>query len=140
MMPGLWFPAVTAACAGALGLWQVALAFYVGGGRMKFGTGFGDGGQEGLLRRIRMHGNLTENAPLVLILLGLLELSGEWPRLVMGVGPLFVFCRVVHPFGLSMRFGPGPNPVRFVGAAGSALAMVVLSVVLFMTAWPRLGG
>ncbi len=139
-MQGLAFPAVTAAAAGALGVLQVALTFYVGGGRMTFGTGLGDGGQEALHRRIRMHANLTENAPLVLILLGLLELSGAWPRLVLVIAPAFVICRIVHPFGLSLRFGPGPNPVRFIGAAGSTLVMLVLSVLLGVTALGRLGG
>lgn len=138
-MQGISFPAVTAATAGALGILQVVLVFYVGGGRHQYGVGFGDGGQEGMQRRIRMHGNLAENAPMLLLLLGLVEISGEWHSWVTFIGLALVVCRVVHPIGLSMRFGPGPNIFRFVGAAGSTLAMLILSVLLLLTALPRLG-
>ena len=138
-MQGLSFPAVTAATAGALGILQGGLVFYVGGGRHKYSIGFGDGGQEGMQRRIRMHGNLAENAPLLLILLGLLEISGAWPRWVTIIGLALVLCRVVHPIGLSMRFGPGPNIFRFVGAAGTTLVMLILSVLLLLVALPRWG-
>jgi uncharacterized membrane protein YecN with MAPEG domain len=127
-MPGLTFPAVTAATAGALGIWQVLLLTNVGVGRAKFKTGLGDGGHDGLTRPIRMHGNLTENAPLFLILLGLVELSGAWPRLVLVLGPTVVALRVCHVFGLSMRFGPQPNVFRAIGAGGTALAIVALSL------------
>lgn len=135
-MQGLSFPAVTAATAGALGIWQVLLMTWVGAGRYRYKAGLGDGGQDGMNRRIRMHGNLAENAPLFLVLLGLVELSGVSPRLVMVVGPLVVVLRICHAYGLSMRFGPGPNPFRAIGAGGTALSIVVLSVASLIAAWP----
>ena len=137
-MQGLVFPAVTAATAGALGIWHVALMLLVGAGRVKFKTGLGDGGNEALARRIRMHGNLTENGPLFLMLLGLVELSGRSQHLVMAIGPLVVLLRVCHAFGLSMHFGPGPNAFRAIGAAGTTLSIIVLSAASLIVAVPYL--
>ena len=136
-MPSLSFPAITAATAGALGIWHVLLTINVSMGRVKFKTGMGDGGNEALSRRIRMHGNLTENAPLFLILLGLAELSGTWPHLVMVLGPLAVVLRLCHAYGLSMNFGPGPNPFRAIGAVGTMLSIVVLAVACLTAAVPH---
>ena len=136
-MQVLSFPAVTAATAGALAVLHVALMINVGLGRVKFKTGLGDGGNEALNRRIRMHGNLTENAPLFLILLGLVELSGIWPPLVMVLGPLVVVLRLCHAYGLSTTFGPGPNVFRAIGAGGTMVAIVVLAVACLTAAVPH---
>ena len=136
-MQGLSFPAVTAATAGALGILHVVLVLLVSAGRVKFNTGLGDGGNEALSRRIRMHGNLTENASLFLILLGIVELSGRSPHLVMLLGPLFVALRICHAYGLSIHFGPGPNAFRAIGAGGTALAIIVLSAACLIVAVPH---
>ena len=137
-MSALTFPAVTAATAGALGIWHVMLMIHVGLGRVLYKTGLGDGGHEALSRRIRMHGNLTDNVSLFLILMAIVEFSGAWPKLVFVLGPLVVALRVCHAFGLSMRFGPGPNMFRAIGAGGTALAMIVLSAAALMVALPHL--
>ena len=73
------FPYMTAATAALLAVLQMILMLYVATGRGKFKTGLGDGGHPGLIRRIRIHGNLAENAPVFLILLALVETSGQWP-------------------------------------------------------------
>ena len=137
-MHGLNFPAITAATAGALGIWHVLLMIHVGMGRVKYKTGLGDGDNPALRRRIRMQGTLTETVALFLVLLGLLELSGAWPRLVLLLGPSMVVLSVCHTFGLSMRFGSTANVFRAVGAAGTALAMVVLSAACLIVALPHL--
>ena len=43
---------------------------------------FGDGGDQGVLRRIRAHANAIENLPLALLLLLLLELNQTQPVLL----------------------------------------------------------
>lgn len=133
-MQGLSFPAVTAATAGALGIWQVLLTIHVGMGRVKFKTGLGDGDNPVLRRRIRMQGNLTENVALFLILLTMVEFSGAWPRLVTILGPTMVVLSMCHTFGLSTRFGSTANAFRAIGAAGTALAMVILSAASIIAA------
>lgn len=133
-MSGLSFPAVTAATAGALGIWHVLLMIHVGMGRVKYRTGLGDGDNPDLRRRIRMQGNLTENVALFLFLLALVELSGVWPRLVAVLGPSMVILSICHTFGLSMRFGSTSNVFRAFGAAGTALAMVLVSAASLIVA------
>jgi uncharacterized protein len=122
------FPLVTAATAIVLALLQIGLMLHVGFGRMQSATGLGDGGDEGLLRRIRMHGNLAENAPLFLILLGLTELTGDWGLAIPAVAAFFVLCRLAHPIGLSRS--SGASPLRGIGAMGTALAYICTAVLL----------
>ncbi len=137
-MQGLSFPSVTAATAGALGIWHVLLTIHVGMGRVKYKTGLGDGDNVALRRRIRMQSKLTENVGLFLILLGMVELSGAWHRLVLVLGPAMVVLSMCHAFGLSMRFGSTANAFRAIGAAGTALALVVLSAASIIAAIPHL--
>ena len=137
-MSGSNFPAVTAATAGALGILHVLLMIHVGMGRVKYKTGVGDGDNPILRRRLRMQGTLTETVALFLVMLGLLELSGAWPRLVMLLGPAMLVLSMCHTFGLSMRFGSTANAFRAFGAAGTALAMVILSAACLIVALPHL--
>jgi len=57
---------------------------------------FGDGGDEALATRIRAFGNFTEYAPMVVLLLALLESGGARPALLHGLGIAFVASRVLH--------------------------------------------
>jgi uncharacterized protein len=136
-VPDWSFPFVTALTASLLALLQAGLSLYASLGRAKYDVGIGDGASDGMIRRIRMHGNLTENAPIFLILLGLVEMTARHPKLVAALGPTFMICRISHAFGLSLRFGPGTNPFRFIGAVGTLLALVTLSVVLLLALYPR---
>ena len=126
-----------AATAGALGIWHVLLTMHVGLGRVKYRTALGDGGHEELAHRMRMQSNLTESAPLFLVLLGLLEMSAAWPRLVLILGPTMVLVRIVHTFGLSMRFSTGANSFRAIGFVGTVLVMLIVSVACLLVALPR---
>ena len=132
------FPLFTGLTAAALALLQVALSLYVSGGRATYRVGIGDGANDRLIRRIRMHANLTENAPIFLILSGLLEATARSPRLVAALGLVFVICRLSHAFGVSLRFGPGPNPFRLIGAVGTNVTIVTLAIALLVALAPRL--
>lgn len=133
-MPQPGFPPVTAVIASLTAAVYLGLTVYVGLGRAKYKTGLGDGGHDGLNRRIRMHANLAENAPLFLILLGLTELTGAYPAMIRVLGAIFLLCRLAHAYGLSMTFGPGPNPFRAAGAGGTFLCLAVLLVALLAAA------
>jgi hypothetical protein len=122
------FPYITAATASILAVFQMLLMLYVANGRGKFKTGLGDGGHPGLIRRIRIHGNLAENAPLFLILLGLVEFSGKWPTFVPIVAAIFLVARLSHALGLSIS--AGPSVFRFVGVMGNFGAMLTLATLL----------
>ena len=122
------FPFITAATAIALAVLQMFLMLYTARGRGKYKAGLGDGGSDPLLRRIRMHGNLTENAPLFLILLLLAETSGQWAGSVPIFAGAFVLVRLSHAIGLSMS--AGPSLFRFVGVVGTLACVLGLCALL----------
>jgi uncharacterized protein len=138
MMDSPHFPLITAATAVVLALLQVALMTFVVVGRVKTRTSLGDGGSAALETRIRMHGNLAENAPLLLILLGLTEVSGDWRLAVPVIAAFFVLCRLAHPIGLSTS--TGSSLFRTFGAAGTALALILLAALLAVSVISRFPG
>jgi hypothetical protein len=125
------FPYFTAAAAAVLAVLQMLLLLYTARGRGKYRAGLGDGGNAALLKRIRMHGNLAENAPLFLILLGLVEMSGQWMAVVPWIAIAFIAVRLAHVIGLAMS--SGLTIFRFLGAAGTVVLMLMLAVLLFVT-------
>jgi uncharacterized membrane protein YecN with MAPEG domain len=86
----------------------------------------GDGGHEALLRRMRAQANFVENAPLMLILVGALELSGA-NKLVLGALTLiFILARIAHGIGME---GGTLQRWRMVGMAGT------MPINLALAAW-----
>lgn len=122
------FPYVTAATAAFVAVLQMLLLLTVARGRGTYQTGLGDGGHPGLLRRIRMHGNLAENAPIFLILLALVEASGQRPQAVPLFAAGFIVARLSHIVGLSI--GSGANIFRLIGVLGTVAAVLGLAVIL----------
>jgi len=131
------FPLTTAATAAALGILQTGLMMFVAIGRGKTSTGLGDGGDAGLLQRIRMHGNLAENAPLFLILLGLVEMSGAWAHWVPYLALIFIVARIAHPIGLYQS--SGTSIPRAIGAMGTMAATLCACTLLAITAIHQFG-
>jgi uncharacterized membrane protein YecN with MAPEG domain len=110
-------PIITAYTAALIAVLQVTLMMAVGLNRGKVGIPVGDGGNEALLYKMRRHGNLIENAPIFLILLTFLEISGGSTNVVIGLAVLFVAARLSHAYALS---GPGkPQAARGFGAMGT---------------------
>lgn len=130
-MNDLHIPLATAGAAVVLALMQVALMVWAAAGRAKFSTGLGDGGHDDLRRRIRMHGNLAENVPLFLILLGLVEAFGDWHWIAPAIAAAFVCVRVSHLVGLNLT--SGSSMPRIVGALGTAIILTVLAALLAVT-------
>jgi len=125
------FPHITAATAVALGILQMLLMLYTARGRGRYQTGLGEGQHPALLQRIRMHGNLAENAPLFLILLWLTEASGQWTMLVPYFAIAFVLARLSHALGLSMS--SGLTIFRFLGVVVTLLSVLGLAALLAIT-------
>lgn len=122
------FTPITALTAAVLALFQVALMLRVSARRGATQTGVGDGGDEELLRRMRAHGNLVENAPMFLILLYLTELSWRGSPFVAVIAVFFVVFRLSHALGISRSVGT--SFPRFLGASGTVLCFVLLSIAL----------
>ena len=113
--------AMSAACA-LLNMW---LGARVGQYRGKFKVSVGDGGQEPLLRRMRAQANFIESAPLFLLLVLGLELSGANRGVLAAVAAIFVLVRIAHPIGMESA---DQRRWRMVGAMGTGLATFALVV------------
>lgn len=85
---------------------------------------FGDGGNEGLTRRMRAHGNFAENVPIFLVLLAALELATGGNLWLWGAAILFILARVAHAFGMDR---PGANLLRVGGIATSLTVLIGLA-------------
>ena len=119
-------PEVTALYAGILGLMAMALSSMAGMKRGKTGISIGDGGDPDLLLAARRHGNFVEYVPLILILVGLLEMKGISSTAIhVMLGALVAF-RFAHAVGLKADTTQGLG--RLVGAMGTAIVLVVASI------------
>jgi len=120
---------ITALYAGLLAILIVVLAARVVLVRRTTSIGLGDGSNELLLRRIRIHGNAIENIPIGLLLMLILEIDGASATLLHGLGASLVLGRVAHAQGLSGS--PGASVGRVAGSTltwGSIVVAAVASV------------
>lgn len=92
--------AVTSLYAGLLALMLCALSLHVIRGRHAHKVGLADGGEQGMLRRIRAQGNFCEYVPMILLLMVLAELQGTTPVLLHLLGALAVVGRGLHAYAL----------------------------------------
>ena len=112
----------TAAAAALINFW---LANRVGRIRMAEKISVGDGGHEGLSRRMRAQLNFAENTPFVLVLIAAIELAGRGGLWLSLVGGAYMLARVLHGLGMdggSLGWG------RTVGISVTMLTHAVLSV------------
>ena len=94
---------ITALYAGLLSIMYVALTLYVVRARMKFQISLGDGRNDELNRRIRLHGNFIEYIPLILFLMLMIEITGASGFTLHLVGILALIGRVNHLAGLTLK-------------------------------------
>ena len=126
------FPQTTAIITAVVAIFQVVLMLRVGFTRLNTQISIGAGGDEALERRIRVHGNLTENAPIFLLLLALLEGIGMSSTIIGIIGLIFFLVRIAHAYALS--YTSKPHPLRAVGAFGTVLCLVgTAGTLLFQT-------
>jgi uncharacterized protein len=96
--------------------------------RLRLKVAFGDGGDRKLTSASRSHGNLAEHAPIVIILIGLLEAVRANHMILMSIGAVFLIGRVAHIIGLYTSSEPGKAPVpRQIGVIVTWLTLLVLS-------------
>lgn len=119
-------PVITTFYAGLLGLVALALAYMVVRNRRRARVGLGAGGDAALERAMRVHANFVEYVPLVLILMGLLELSGAPAGWLHACGVSFVVARVAHAVGLSRHSGTSRG--RFFGTAVTWVVLLGLAL------------
>ena len=112
----------TAAAAALLNIW---LTIRVGMVRRATGISVGDGGNEALIRRMRAQLNFIENAPVVLVMVGGIELARAGNRFLLGAAAIFILGRVAH--GIGMDGGP-LGFLRGVGTLTTMLTQLCLAV------------
>ncbi|KNZ32175.1 MAG: hypothetical protein AD742_13860 [Methylibium sp. NZG] len=104
---------------------QVALTALVTSRRIQAGISFLDGGDTTLTRRMRAHGNLTETAPLALLMIGFLEVTAAPRSLLLALAGLLVAGRLLHATGVLRR---GDSWARRLGMAATLFALSGLAV------------
>jgi uncharacterized protein len=112
-----------AAAAAIINLW---ISMRVGSLRMAGKILYGDGGNEALLRRMRAHANFAENTPLVLILIGVIEITGKGGNWLSVVGGIYMLARIAHAIGMD---GGSAQRLRTAGALITMLTLLGLAVV-----------
>ncbi len=112
---------VTPLYAGLLALWFFVLSLRVVQKRSI--VSLGDGGDTELLRRIRGHGNFSEYVPLILLMLGFMELSHFSLYLIHGLGITLLVARLLHGTALSFT-----EKFKFGRYWGTVLTLLVLLV------------
>ncbi|WP_136658176.1 MAPEG family protein [Nitratireductor sp. XY-223] len=81
---------------------------------------------------IRRHGNFTENAPMGLILMAIVEASGASVLLLNVIGGTLLVGRIAHPFGIAAK---DENKVaRGAGALLTAASMLICVVFILVNA------
>ena len=105
--------AVTSVYAGLIALLYLYLSLRVIMARFDARVSYGDGGDKVLFKRIRVHSNFAEYAPLALVLLALTEAQGAPALAVHALGLLLLVGRLSHAIG----FGRSPQivPLRRLG-------------------------
>ncbi len=116
-------PLYTGLTAALLTIIQIGLMFSVIKMRGDAGVFIGSGGNEGLERRIRAHGNFIENVPTFLVCLMLIELMVGSTLLVALLGGVVLVARLAHAIALSANSGVTAG--RLVGTLGTVIPMLV---------------
>ena len=109
--------------AGLIGLLYIYLSFRVIGRRRGAKVSVGDGNDQDLLKRIRVHGNLAEYAPLGLLLLAMAELQGAPGGVIHALGVMLLAGRLIHAHGLASS----PQIMRF-RQLGMVLTLLMLTL------------
>ena len=124
---------ITAFYCSLLAVWLFILSIRVIGLRGNPAFAFiaqGSGDEELLQRAIRAHGNLTEYAPMMLIVLYLLETTGAESSTLHLLGGSFLIGRLMH--GVSMGFMRSSMPLRVGGTALTLFPILGGAVALLM--------
>lgn len=117
---------------GIIGLFYFALSINVIRNRFRFKQSLGAGNETKMEKAVRVHGNFSEYAPLVLLMMGFLELGKESSTTLHIIGGCLLAGRILHAIGLG--FIEGTSPFRSIGMVLTFTAMVGGSIRLIVMA------
>jgi hypothetical protein len=118
---------ITLTITGASALINIWLGRRVGQMRLAHKISIGDGGNEALTARMRAQSNFIEYTPLVLILIGLIELAVGSKLWLWVVGVVYILGRIAHAFGMDRR-SPDPLRLRMIGIIVTMLVLFGLAL------------
>lgn len=124
---------ITALYASLLTLWLVFLSFRVialRGSPVFAFLNINTDDQEMLQRAIRAHGNLTEYAPMMVIIIYLLEETGTEPFALHALGLSFFVGRLMH--GICFGFMRSSMPLRIGGTVLTLTPLLVAATLLLL--------
>ena len=98
--------------------------------RKRLRIAIGDGGNESMLRAIRVHSNFAEYVPLTLLLIFLVEMTGASALFVHAMGISLIAGRVSHAIGVSRL--RETYTFRVVGMALTFLTLTAAAVTLLI--------
>lgn len=124
----LHLPVFSAACVAIIGLLAAFLTVRVILSRVRFKVDVGDGGHPELAQAIRAHGNLTEHAPITLLLIGLAEALQAPMMAIYALGGVLVLARLASAWGLGNSLGQSAG--RQAGAGLTVLVTVLTSLLV----------
>ena len=113
---------VTPVYAGLLALLFLVLSWRVILFRRR-GISLGDGGDPKMLRLIRGHANFAEYVPLILLMMGFLEVGHSSIYILHALGITLLVARLLHGYALSFT-----DRLRFGRTWGAGLTFAVLGV------------
>ncbi len=127
---------ITLTIAAGAALVNIWLMIRCGQARTKEGVSIGDGGSDMVIRRMRAHANFIESAPIVLILIAALELTGGTQNWLWYVGIAYIFGRLAHGLGMD---GGALGKGRMVGTLISMLTLAGLAIMALISVYSKLG-
>ncbi len=131
---------ITLFYAAILTIFALVLSFGAGSFRGKTGLSvlFGEPPNMELAEKVRRHQNFLEYVPMLLIVMGAIELNGGSTTFLHVVGALLIVLRVAHAVGL--KHDNMGHPGRLVGAGGTALLTLVTAAYGLWIAAPAMMG
>jgi uncharacterized protein len=121
-----------AAAAALINIWLMARC---GQARTSEKVSIGDGGSEMVIRRMRAHANFIESAPIVLILVAALELTGGTSTWLWAVGIVYTIGRLLHPIGMD---GGSLEKGRMIGTLLTMLTLLGLAAMALISVYSKL--
>jgi len=116
---------ITALYAAILSLLMIALAINVSMTRNRLKISVGDGGDQEMLRMIRLHGSAAEYVPIGVLLMGLYELNHGPPAALHAAGIALLVGRL--SFVVALRASARPGAARGLAALLTWLTIAALA-------------
>lgn len=125
---------ITSLLASALGIWLVILSLRVAMFRKTERISIGHGENNELHRRQRAQGNLTEYAPIALILFALAEMQNFDVYILGALAILFLIARLVHGYIFSFKvFNLGLRQASMIATFACIVALALINIWLVVS-------